>query len=264
MSLIFGALWQYRHFVISSIGNEFYSRFARSKFGALWAMLNPLSQVAIYALILSNVLQAKMVGIDNKYSFAIYLTAGILCWSYFSEIVSRSLNVFISNGNLIKKAFFPKVVLPAILVGTCLVDNILLFFAILIVLALLEHVPGLQVLWLPLLVLATTMLGVGIGLTLGILNVFVRDIAQVVPIILQIMFWFTPIVYPISIIPEKFQWYLYLNPVYPLVRAYQDILVFEQSPDMLQIFLVFCSSFALLSLAAFLFSRASEEMADIL
>ncbi len=264
MPLMFQALWQYRHFVASAIKNEFSSRFARSKLGGLWAIFNPLAQVAIYALILSNVLQAKMVGIDSQYSFAIYLTAGMLCWNLFSEIVSRSLNVFIANGNLIKKAMFPKIVLPAILVGTCLLDNILLFIAILIVFALLGHMPGFEALWLPLLVLATIALGVGVGLTLGILNVFLRDIAQLVPIILQILFWFTPIVYPVSIIPEKYQHYLYLNPVYPLIKAYQDILVFERSPDTLQILLVFCASSALLVLALFLFFRANEEMADVL
>ena len=264
MPVMLRALWQYRHFVISSIRSEFASRFARSKLGGLWAILNPLAMVAIYALILSNILQAKMVGIDSQYSFAIYLTAGMLCWNLFSEIVSRSLNVFIANGNLIKKAMFPKIVLPAILVGTCLLDNILLFIAILIVFALLGHMPGFEVLWLPLLVLATIALGVGVGLTLGILNVFLRDIAQLVPIILQILFWFTPIVYPVSIIPEKYQHYLYLNPVYPLVKAYQDILVFESSPDTLQILLVFCASSALLVLALFLFFRANEEMADVL
>lgn len=264
MPLMFSALWQYRNFVISSIRNEFSSRFARSKFGGLWAIFNPLSQVAIYALILSNILQAKMVGIDSQYSFAIYLTAGMLCWNLFSEIVSRCLNVFIANGNLIKKAMFPRIVLPAILVGTCLLDNVLLFAAILVVFAILGHMPGVQIVWLPLLVLGTTALGIGTGLILGILNVFVRDIAQVVPIILQILFWFTPIVYPISIIPERYQHYLYLNPVFPLVRAYQDVLVFAVSPDVLHIFLILGASAILLLVALFLFFRAHEEMADVL
>lgn len=264
MPLMFRALWQYRHFVISSIKNEFSSRFARSKFGGLWAIFNPLAMVTIYALILSNILQAKIVGIESQYSFAIYLTAGMLCWNLFSEIVTRSLNVFIANANLIKKAMFPKIVLPAILVGTCLLDNVLLFLAILVVFALLGHMPGMELLWLPLLMLSTISLGVGVGLTLGVLNVFLRDIAQLMPIILQILFWFTPIVYPISIIPEKYQHYLYFNPVYPLIKAYQDVLVFDRSPDATQILLTCAVSFALLTLALFLFFRASEEMADVL
>lgn len=258
------ALWQYRHFIISSIKNEFSSRFARSKFGGLWAIFNPLAQVAIYALILSNVLQAKIDGIESHYSFAIYLTTGMLCWNLFSEIVSRCLNVFIANGNLIKKAMFPKVVLPAIVVGTCLLDNILLLVAILFIFALLGHMPGVQILWLPLLIGSTIALGVGIGLTLGILNIFVRDIAQVVGIVLQLLFWFTPIVYPLSIIPEQYVQYLYLNPVFPLVQAYHDVLVFGVGPDFFDIMVILSVSVALLSLALFLFLRANEEMADVL
>lgn len=264
MPLMFHALWQYREFVISSIRNEFLSRFARSKFGGLWAILNPLSMVLIYALILSNVLQAKMAGIESQYSFAIYLTAGVLCFNLFSEIVSRSLNMFIANGDLIKKAMFPKIVLPAIMVGTCWLDNILLFVAILFVVAMLGHMPGREVIWLPMLMLATTALGLGFGLILGTLNVFVRDIAQVVPIILQVLFWFTPIVYPLAIIPEQYQPLLALNPIFPLVRAYQNTLVFSVPPDIFSIFIVFLMGGVLMLLGLFLFFRANEEMADLL
>ena len=264
MPLMLRALWQYRHFVISSIRNEYVTRFARSKFGGLWAILNPLSMVIIYALILSNILQAKMTGIDSQYSFAIYLTAGILCFNLFSEIVSRSLNVFIANGNLIKKAMFPKIVLPAIVVGTCLLDNALLFVAILLVFAMLGHIPGIEIIWLPVLVITITALGLGVGPILGILNVFVRDIAQIVPIILQMLFWFTPIVYPLAIIPEKYQPLLYLNPIFPLVRAYQDALVFSVTPDLLSIFIVLAVGCTLMLFGLFLFLRANEEMVDLL
>lgn len=258
------ALWQYRQFMISSIKNDFSSRFARSKLGGLWAIFNPLAQVAIYALILSNILQAKMEGIDSQYSFAIYLTAGMLSWNLFAEIVTRGLNVFVMNGNLIKKAMFPKVVLPAIAVGTCLLDNLLLFISILIIFALLGHMPTVQIIWLPVLIFSTVALGTGLGLILGIFNVFIRDIAQVVPIVMQVLFWFTPIVYPISIIPESYRHYLYFNPMYPLVKAYQDVLVFGSAPEMSQIVTIVLVSVALLIVGFFLFMRASEEMADVL
>ena len=258
------ALWQYRHFVIGSIRNEFSSRFARSKFGGLWAIFNPLAQVAIYALILSNILQAKMAGIDSQYSFAIYLTAGMLAFNLFSEIVTRCLNVFIANGNLIKKAQFPKIVLPAIAIGVALLDNILLFLAILVIFAVLGHVPSVTIVWLPFLMACTIALSVGIGLILGIFNVFIRDIAQVVPIILQVLFWFTPIVYPLSIIPQSYRHYLYFNPMYPLVKGYQDVLVFGTAPDITNILVITIVSVGLLLLSFFLFMRANEEMADVL
>ena len=97
------SVWQYRGFVLSSIRNDMVSRFAQSKLGGLWVILNPLSQVLIYALILSNILAAKLPGIDNKYAYSIYLMSGLLAWTLFSESVSRCLTLFIDNGNLMKK-----------------------------------------------------------------------------------------------------------------------------------------------------------------
>ena len=264
MPLMLKALWQYRHFILSSILNEFSARFARSKLGGLWAIFNPLSMVAIYALILSNILQAKIEGIDSQYSFAIYLTAGILAWNLFAEVVGRSLSVFIANGNLIKKAMFPKIVLPAIVIGTCLLDNFLLFLSILIIFAFLGHMPTWDILWLPFLVLANAMFAIGLGLILGIFNVFIRDIGQVVPICLQIMFWFTPIVYPITIIPDAYRHYLLLNPMYPIVNAYHDVLVFGKGPEPLLVLVIGGLSLLLIIFAMILFKRASNDMADVL
>src|SRR5690554_2306520 len=142
------ALMRYRHFVWSSIRNELVSRFARSKLGGLWMIVNPLAQVAIYALILSNVLAAKLPGIDNKYAYALYLMAGILAWSLFAEIVSRCLNLFIEQGNLMKKMRFPRITLPTIVVGSSLLNNFLLFIALIVVFASLGHMPQIQMLWL--------------------------------------------------------------------------------------------------------------------
>lgn len=150
---MFKALWRYRHFVLSSVRNEYRARFARSAFGGLWAFLNPLAEVAIFALILGTVLSFRFEGIDSRFSFAIYLTSGILAWSMFANVVNRSLNVFIASGELIKKVHFPKVVLPATVAGVVLVDNLLLALAISVVFALLGHMPGIYVLWLPVLIL---------------------------------------------------------------------------------------------------------------
>ena len=262
--VMFKALWQYRYFVLSSVRSEFRGRFARSTFGGLWAFLNPLAEVAIYALILSNVLSARFEGINNKYSFAIYLTSGILAWSLFANVVNRCVGLFIANGDLIKKVNFPKVVLPATVAGIALVDNLLLLLAIAVVFALLGHTPDIYVIWLPLLVMITLTLGIGIGLILGILNVFIRDIGQVVPIVLQFGFWLTPIVYPIDIIPESWRGWLQLNPMVPIVDAYHAALAFNQPPDISGVLPIAGVVVLLIALAFFLFTRASAEMADAL
>lgn len=264
MSDMLRGLWAYRGFVLSSIKNEFVTRFARSKLGGFWMILQPLSQVLIYALILSAVLSAKLPGIESQYAYAIYLTAGFLGWMLFSEIIGRCLNLFIEQGNLMKKMKFPKITLPTIVVGSALLNNVMLLVAILVVFAALGHFPTVQLLWLPVLSIAMIALALGLGLVLGILNVFIRDIGQAVPILLQVMFWFTPIVYPISIIPERLQQLIVFNPIYPIIRGYQEVLVYGRAPHLGQVTLILVVGLAILAFGLFLFRRASAEMVDAL
>ncbi|EGG99390.1 O-antigen export system permease protein RfbD [gamma proteobacterium IMCC2047] len=265
MFVMFRSLWQYRHFVLSSIRNELKSRFARSKLGGLWMIINPLSQVAIYALILSNVLAAKLPGIDSQYAYAIYLMAGLLAWTLFNEIISRCLTLFIEQGNLMKKMSFPRITLPSIVIGSCLLNNTLLFIAMLGIFALLGHQFSIAMLWLIPLTFIVVTLSLGIGLVLGIMNVFVRDIGQGIPIVLQVWFWFTPIVYPADIIPESYRHLLNLNPMYSITNAYHQVLVYNKAPA-LDSGLVSISIIALglMLLSLFLFRRAGPEMADVL
>src|SRR3954464_14724957 len=162
--------WAFRYFIVSSIKTEFMSRFIRSRIGGVWMIVNPLVQVCIYALILSSLLSARLPELaDQPYGYAIYLTAGILCWTLSSGVVLRCLTVFIENGNLLKKMVFPKICLPLITAGTALVNNGLLLLATIAVFAVLGHGISAPVLILPLLIGLTLALALGIGLTLGIL-----------------------------------------------------------------------------------------------
>src|SRR6185437_7545923 len=132
MKEMFLAIWRYRHFVLSSIENDLRSRFARSKLGATWMILQPLAQVAIYSLVLSRIMTAKLPGIDSPYAYSIYLLAGMAGWSLFNEIVTRSLTVFVENGNMLKKIMFPRTCLPAITLGSAFVNNVLLFLVMML------------------------------------------------------------------------------------------------------------------------------------
>ena len=261
---MFRDLYKYRNFIIQSVRNDLISRFSRSKLGGLWAILNPLSQVLIYALILSNVLAAKLPGVDSQYAYAIYLIAGLLGWTLFNEIVGRCLNIFIEHGNLIKKMSFPRVTLPAIAVGSCLINNLFLFISMLGIFALLGHQFNVAMLWLIPLILIVVVFSLGIGLILGVMNVFLRDIGQVTPIILQMLFWFTPIVYPITIIPEAYRHWLNLNPMYPIIDAYQQILVYGNSPQWGGVLIILAAGIILSIVGLFMFRRSSAEMVDAL
>ena len=102
-------------------------------------VLNPLAQVAVYALILSNVLSAKLPALDSPYGYAVYLMAGLLAWGMISEIITRCLTLFIENGNLMKKVSFPRICLPLIAVGHCLLNNLILLICMVAMFFLLGH-----------------------------------------------------------------------------------------------------------------------------
>jgi lipopolysaccharide transport system permease protein len=261
---MFRALWQYRHFVLSSIKNDFRARFARSKLGGLWMIINPLSQVAIYALVLSNVLAAKLPGIENKYAYAIYLMAGLLAWTLHDELINRCVNLFVAQGNTMKKMNFPRITLPGIVVGSCLLNNVLLFVAMLGVFLLLGHHFSLTIMWLLPLTLLLVIFALGIGLILGVLNVFVRDIGLVVPIVMQVWFWFTPIVYPSNIIPQGYRHLLYYNPMFIITDAYHEILLYNRAPSLTGMLSLAVIAASLLVFSLFLFRRSSAEMVDVL
>lgn len=264
MNAMLVSIWRFRQFIISSIRTEFRARFARSRLGGVWMIINPLVQIVIYATILSGILSARLQGVDNKYAYAIYLSAGTLAWSLFSEVISRCLNIFIDNSNLLKKLVFPKICLPMIVSGSALVNNILLFASIVVIFALLGHMPTLGFVWLPLLMAITMTMALGLGLILGVLNVFIRDIRQVVPVILQVWFWFTPIVYMPTIVPEAFRNWLALNPMYHVVKAYQDIMVFGHSPNLTGLGGVFVFGLLLLAFAFRLVRKANADLVDMI
>lgn len=256
------ALFHYRYFILSSIKNDFKARFARSKLGSIWLIIHPLAMVLVYALVLSELIQVKFPGVAIDNAYPIYLTAGILAWFMFSETLLRSLNLFIDNANLLKKLAFPKAVLPIILLGNVLLQSLLLLGAILLVFAFLGHFPGIQILWLPLLFLVTLLLGFSIGLILGIFNVFMRDIGQIVPIILNFLFWLTPIVYTLTIIPETYRHWFTYNPMTHLVGAFQDVLLYNRAVDMSVLGILLALALSLLIVGAFLFKQAKAEMLD--
>jgi lipopolysaccharide transport system permease protein len=257
--------WAFRYFIVSSIKTEFMSRFIRSRIGGIWMIVNPLVQVCIYALILSSLLSARLPELaDQTYGYAIYLTAGILCWTLFSDVVTRCLTIFIENGNILKKMVFPKICLPLITAGTALVNNALLLLAIIAVFAVLGHGLSSAILMLPVLTALTLALALGAGIVLGILNVFIRDVGQVIPLVLQIGFWFTPVVYVPTVLPEGLRALLAFNPLYPLVSAYHEILVFGRMPDPASLTGTAILAAGLIAVGMFMFRRAGAEMVDVL
>ncbi len=255
-------IWRFRFFIYSSISTEFRLRFVRNRLGGLWIVLNPLFQVLIFVYVLSSVMVAKLPGINNQFAYAIYLMAGTLFWSLFSELLNRCISIFVDNGNLLKKISFPKMALPLIAVGSVLVNNILLFLCMFLIFIFLGNIPGVEILALPILMILTVLLALSFGLILGVINVFIRDVGQLVPILLQLVYWTTPIVYVPTMIPEKYRFIVNLNPLTNLTMAYQDILLYKRFPNFNSLFFLMSMSFFLLLLSLFIVRKANSEMVD--
>lgn len=259
------AAWRHRHFIVSSIRTDVRTRFARSKLGALWLIVHPLVQAAIFAIVLSEVMAARLPTLaEDRFGYAVYLLSGMVAWSLFSEIVTRCTTVFIDNGNLLKKMLFPRINLPLIVAGSALINNFFLLVATLIVLVLVGHPLTAMVAWIPVMLGLTLGLGLGVGLLLGIVNVFVRDVGQAVPIALQLGFWFTPIVYTPQIVPAALRQVIAFNPMTAIVEGVQNVLVFGRPPDLASIVWLTATVAVVLSAALALFRRASADLVDAL
>ncbi|BCX79795.1 ABC transporter permease [Campylobacter sp. 19-13652] len=257
-------LISYRFFIFNSIKTELLSRFSRSRLGLLWLIVNPLMQVLIYAIVLSNVMISKLPGLPNKYSYVIYLLSGMLMWAFFSESFGRCVNCFVDNANLIKKIHFPIFILPIIPIISSALNNVILFFCVIIVYIILGHNVGVSIFYLPLVFFIVAMISFGYGFFLGLINIFLRDISHIVGIMLQFMFWLTPIVYMDNIVPDKFKILLNINPLASLLSFYHDILIYNKTPSFTELIYPFLFAMVGVFLSALLYSRICSEMADVL
>jgi lipopolysaccharide transport system permease protein len=255
-------VWRFREFVLGSIKREFQTRYQRSQFGWLWAVLNPLAMILVYTLIFSEVMGARLPGLESKYAYSIYLCTGVLTWTLFAEIVMRSLNIFVDNANLMKKVAFPKVCLPLIVIGSSLLHFAIIAALFLIFLGVTSALPG----WVALdaipLLLVQVALAIGLGIFLGTINVFYRDVGQTMSIVLQFWFWLTPIVYVASIVPAPLQRLLEWNPMWPIVRGYQDIFVAGVSPHWASVAWPGILALVAMLLGMTAFARLQAEIVD--
>lgn len=258
----FTRLWAYRGFVFGSVRREFQSKYLNSLLGAAWAVVNPLSMIVVYTVIFSQVMRARLPGSDHDFAYSIYLCSGLLTWNFFAEVVVRSQNIFLDNANLIKKISFPRLCLPLVATLNASVNFFIIFVLFLGFLALSDFWPGWPVVAaLPVLTIQL-IFAIGLGSTLGILNVFFRDVGQFFNIFLQFWFWFTPVIYPVTILPERLQTFAALNPMYAIVNAYHGIFVSGSLPIWGTLAYPLVIGGVLCGLCVHLFRRHAGELVD--
>jgi lipopolysaccharide transport system permease protein len=260
--LLLKALWAYRGFIAGSVRREFQVRYQNSLLGAAWTVLNPLAMIVVYTVIFSQVMKARLPGIESGWGYSIYLCAGVLTWQLFSEITSRSLTLFTDNAGLLKKLNFPRMSLAVTVIANALLNFAVVFSIFTVFLLAIGAFPGMVYIAVLPVVAVLVMFAVGLGITLGILNVFFRDVGQFFSIVLQFWFWLTPIVYPDTILPERAANVIRMNPMTPVIQAMHDILVRSQWPDWTSLWPATLLGVLLCMWGWKLFRRHSGELVD--
>ena len=256
------ALLAYRGFIIGSVRREFQAKYSNSLLGAAWTVINPLAMIVVYTVVFSQIMRAKLPGVDSQFAYSIYLCAGVLTWTFFSETVSRAQNVFLENANLLKKISFPRLCLPVIVVANASLNFAIIFGLFTIFLIFSGSFPGVVYFALFPILLIQILFSVGLGITLGVLNVFFRDVGQLFGVVLQFWFWLTPVVYPINILPAVVRDALRYNPMTNIITSYQNILVNGQWPDWLSLWPVTLIAVLLCFMGMHLFRKHAGEMVD--
>lgn len=252
----------YRGFIYESIKREFLTRYMNSMLGSAWAIINPLAMILVYTLVFSSIMQARLPGIESRFAYSIYLCAGILAWGLFAEIVSRCSTTFIENANLIKKISFPRICLPLIVVLSALINFAIIFSLFVLFLVITGSFPGWAILAFFPVLLVQTLFSVGLGVTLGVLNVFFRDVGQLLGVVIQFWFWLTPIVYLKTMLPEQVRHLIRFNPMASVVEAYQGIFLLGQPPNIVSLLPTAVLALLLCLLGIRLYKRCAGEMVD--
>lgn len=259
---IIKSLWLYRGFVLGNVKREFQSKYQNSLLGAAWNVLNPLSMIIVYTVIFSQLMHSKLPGVDNEFAYSIYLCAGVLTWGLFAELVSRGQNVFLEQANILKKINFPRLCLPITVLLNALLNFSIVFGLFTVFLLVSDSFPGVVYFSLLPVLVVLVVFGIGLGITLGILNVFFRDVGQFFGIFLQFWFWLTPIVYPVAALPESVKQYMKYNPLAAVIGACQTILVKGEWPNWSSLWLAALLGIMFCCLGISLFHKHAGEMVD--
>ena len=255
-------LWVYRGFILGSVKREFQSKYRNSLLGAAWTVIQPLAMIVVYTIIFTQVMKAKLPGVDSTFAYSIYLCAGMVTWGLFAEITGRAQNIFLEHANMLKKLSFPRLCLPTVVVLNAGINFAIIFGLFILFLLIIGKFPGWVILGLIPLLIIHMAFAIGLGITLGILNVFFRDVGQLFIVVLQFWFWLTPIVYPISILPEAARPLMDLNPMTGLMAGYQTILVTGQWPEWQKLWYISSLAFLFCWLGLKLFRNRAGEMVD--
>lgn len=259
------SLSRHRELIQALVLREVTGRYRGSSFGLLWSFFNPVFMLVVYTFVFSVVFKARWnVSSDSKTEFALVLFAGLMLFNFFAECVNKAPSLILSNANYVKKVIFPLEILPVVNLFAALFHLIVSFIVWVAAYIVLFGVPHLTVLFFPLILVPLLLMTVGISWFLASLGVYVRDVAQFIGIFTSVLMFLSPIFYPLSALPEKYQHLLYFNPLTLFVEQVRTVLYWGHSFDVVAyaVGLLFGSLVALAGFA--FFQKTRKGFCDVL
>lgn len=253
---IFKNLYNYRELLKTNVQKEIRGKYKNSFLGVLWSFLNPLLQICVYALVFPLILK------NDQPNYVIFLCVALIPWTFFTSCIQQSASTMLQNGNIIKKVYFPREILPISVVtsGTInfLISTIIIFaFLLIFGLGITKYV-----LYFPIILIIQYFLQLGISFILSSVTVYLRDLEHLIGVALQLLFYATPIVYAAESIPEDFKFIIEYNPMTYIINGYRDIFYNQTSPDMLALGILFVISIALCVVGYLIFNKLQKGFAE--
>lgn len=253
---VFKELYQYRELLKTNVKKEIRGKYKGSVLGVLWSFLNPLLMVAVYAIVFPYLMRT------TQENYLIFLITGIIPWIFFTTVVTSGCNCVWINGGIIKKVYFPREILPISVVLSALVNFLISCIIILIFVIFGGIGVSAQILWLPVIAIIQSALSLGLLFILSAINVYIKDIEYIVQFIMNLLFYATPIVYDVTMIPERFRWILYLNPMAHFLDAYRAIFYSKTMPDLKSLGIIGIISFLVLIIGYRIFKKLEKGFAE--
>jgi lipopolysaccharide transport system permease protein len=252
-------IWNYRELLYFLTKRDIKVRYKQTVLGGLWAVIQPAFTMIVFVLFFGRLAKVPSDGLP----YPIFVYAGLLPWTYFANAVSASGNSLVGSANLLTKVYFPRLIVPASAALAGLLDFFIALFVLAALMAYYQFIPGAAIFLFPVLVALTFLCAVGVGLWLSALNVQYRDIRYAIPFFIQIWLFVSPVIYPVSLVKERYQWLLAINPMGGVIHAYRASLLGHQSVDWQLLALSTLIILAIFLGGLYYFRRMERSFADV-
>ena len=258
VSLNTSDLWGHRQLLYFLIWRDLKVRYKQTALGVVWAILEPFISMVVFSIFFGGLAGVPSDGLP----YPIWSYAGLVPWTFFANGLAKSSNSLVGNADLLRKVYFPRLILPTASVLSDIVDFLIAFMVLIGMMLYYGIVPGVTIIFLPLFLLLAIITSLGSGLWLAPLNVKYRDIRFVVPLLLRVWMFATPVVYPSSLLSEPWQTLYGLNPMVGVIEGFRWALL-DTDPPRSMIFLSALVAVALFGSGLYFFRQAGETFADV-